>query len=304
MFVTPTDKVSLDKVKSPFLNLSHNQFETLNNISTDVLSFIPIYSNITSLCLSRFKWDFKNPNLNDDREYIEKMLHYKGRCAIVNDTSRGLISCDFISQEYDRNGRPTKIKAVNGYNSGDVYGEYTSDDFIIVKNNSFEYPTNLTAFLYSSMISQLNALSFKNIEQQKFPIIFQGTPEQKNTLAEISSKLKNGDIYIFLDKSFNISDITKLSLDSKFIVNEILDTKDRLKNEMLTLLGFDNVNVSKESGISTDEVNANNGLIAVTCDDMLTSRLKAVEELKQKFNVVATVNIKGGGINESIYNFA
>lgn len=302
MFVTPTDNVSLDTVKSPFLSLSHNQFETLNNISTDVLSFIPIYSNITSLCLSRFKWDFDNPNLNDDREYIEKMLHYKGRCAIVNDENKGYISCDFIVSKWDRSGRPQLIKAVNGYNQSDVYGEYVVDDFVILKNNSFQYPTNLTAYLYSSLISQLNVLSMKNIEQQKFPVVFQGTPEQKQTLAEVSSKLKNGDIYIFLDKSFNINDITKLSIDIKFLVPEIMDTKDRLKNEMLTLLGFDNVNVSKESGISTDEVNANNGIIAVTVEDMLESRLKAGEELKNKFNINASVNIKGGDTDESIHD--
>lgn len=296
---SPTSKVSIDDNANyrSFLTLSHNQFEHITTLNDKVLAFLPQYTRYASMCLNEFSWDIPDRYEQIRSDFIEKLLYYKGRCALVNADNMGLIVCDFIVTKYNGYsmfnmfGEPQEIDAIDIFNNNKVIGHYTSDDFVIISDNPMWYPTNLTVWQYSTDIANINLAITRNIQQQRFPVVFQGTSKQRQTFEQMCKKIDNDDIYIFLDKDVNIDDITKLSIDAHFIAKELYDVKDRKDSDLLTMIGLANVNTVKQSGISADEINSNNQGIELTFDTKYSSRLKAVDEIKKKFDIDMTVSV-------------
>lgn len=281
----------------------------LLSLSNDFLDFIPIYTLYTNIALNISKVIFPQENTQLNSDFNEKLLFYKGKSAIVKDKSKGYILCDFstINSHFNMFGEPTKISAFDVY-TGENIGQYTEDDFVIIKNNPLMVPTNLTILKASIDLTEIMQASVENVKQQKFPVVFQGTNQQKLTFEKLIENLEKKYPYIFLDKEINVDDITKLMIDAKFISKELLDLFERRKSMLMESLGIANVGVMKQSGISDDEINSNNILTDMAADLSITCKKNAIKELKDKFNLSATLWVnpiisKGVEENEPIYNF-
>ena len=282
----------------------------LLSLSNDFLDFIPIYTLYTNIALNISKVIFPQENTQLNSDFNEKLLFYKGKSAIVKDKSKGYILCDFstINSHFNMFGEPTKINAFDVY-TGENIGQYTEDDFVIIKNNPLMIPTNLTILKASIDLTEIMQASIENVKQQKFPVVFQGTQQQKLTFEKLIENLEKKYPYIFLDKEINVDDITKLMIDAKFISKELLDLFERRKSMLMESLGVANVGVMKQSGISDDEINSNNILTDMAADLSISCKKNAIKELKDKFNLSATLWVnpiisKGVEENEPLYDFA
>lgn len=273
-----------------FFNLSKNNMLTFEDLTEDTYTFANLFFYYANLAVSKHKWDLPKVFQQIDPIFIEKLLFYKGRCAIVRDKSKGFLLCDFVNKNVRFNmlGYPTKIQALDILNNEQI-GEYSSEDFVIIENNPFWYPTVNHVWNDCTKMADLNESMDTNVNAQKIPIVFQGRPEQKTTMQSIMSQIKTGLEYIFLNKDYNVDDIKTLDINRPFIAEQILNVLDRRKNELLTKIGIENENVNKLSGISESEVNANSALVNLTNDVMLNSRQKACKELKEKFNIDVSV---------------
>ena len=281
----------------------------LLSLSNDFLDFIPIYTLYTNIALNISKVIFPQENTQLNGDFNEKLLFYKGKSAIVRDKSKGFILCDCstINSHFNMFGEPTKINAFDVY-TGENIGQYTEDDFVIIKNNPLMVPTNLTVLKAAIDLTEIMQASVENVKQQKFPVVFQGTNQQKLTFEKLIENLEKKYPYIFLDKEINVDDITKLMIDAKFISKELLDLFERRKSMLMESLGVANVGVMKQSGISDDEINSNNILTDMSADLSISCKKNAIKELKNKFNLSATLWVnpiisKGVEENEPIYNF-
>ena len=282
----------------------------LLSLSNDFLDFIPIYTLYTNIALNISKVIFPKENTQLNSDFNEKLLFYKGKSAIVKDKSKGYILCDFstINSHFNMFGEPTKINAFDVY-TGENIGQYTEDDFVIIKNNPLMVPTNLTVLKAAIDLTEIMQASVENVKQQKFPVVFQGTNQQKLTFEKLIENLEKKYPYIFLDKEINVDDITKLMIDAKFISKELLDLFERRKSMLMESLGVANVGVMKQSGVSNDEVNSNNILTDMSADLSISCKKNAIKELKDKFNLSASLWVnpiisKGVEENEPLYNFA
>lgn len=286
---------------------SKNQALAFDDLSNALFSFLPTYAEFTTLCLDRFKWGFPEENEQLNSDFCELLNFYKGRSAVINDPERGFMLCDFyaVDKNFSMFGYPTKIQAIDIFNNDKVIGEYGSNDFVIIPNNKIWYPTNITVMKYCIDIANLIEAIDLNVEAQKFPVVLQGTEEQKNALRIIADKIETKEKYIFLSKQINIEDIKTLFINAPFISKELDEIKERKRAELLTKIGINNANVFKESGINVDETNANNSLVDLNRKSFINARLEAIKEIKKKFNIDVTLNFKeGGSDSESVYNLS
>ena len=289
---------------SQFLTMSKNQSLHWEDLITSLGNFAPYYAQYTNLCLNFFEWELPVDNEQLNGDFIERLLFYKGRCAVVNDKSKGLIVCDFRTVDGQSNifGYPTKIQALDIFDYNKVIGEYESDNFVIIPNNKLWYPTNITVLKYAIDISNIADAMNLNVESQKLPIILQSPDDKaKLSMEQIADKIETGERYIFAKSDFNIQNaVQSLNINAPFIADRLQDLQQRKIAELLTAIGINNQNINKESGVTTDEVNSNNTLIKLNFDSMLIPRQEACNEIKKKFNINTWCDVKD--VNTSLYD--
>ena len=288
------------------LNFSKDNALLFEGLTDNILFFINYYSHFTNIALSRFKWNIdekKYPMINS--RYLELMLFYRGSVVIVN-TKNGYIACNYtvVKNNYNSFFEPLEIEAKD-FVSGKTIGRFKRKDFVIIRNNFIAYPTNLTVMRFCAQISNIDISAKINIFSRQMPILLQGDEKQKKTMQELVEKIELGERYIFAPKDSVVNDITHLDIREPFICKDLYDCKDRTINQLLTLLGINNENVNKESGISPSEVNGNDELVNLSADIYASARENAVAELKEKFDIDISFsdryakNIEMGG-NEDV----
>lgn len=286
---------------SPFLKMSKNHALKWEELFDSLGNFIPIYAQYSNLCLNFFDWELPIENEQLNADFIERLLFYKGRCAIINDSERGLMVCDFTVVNGMSNifGYPTQIQARDIFDHNKVIGTFDSPDFVIITNNKMWYPTNITVLKYAVDISNILDSINLNVEAQKFPVILQSPDDKaKLTMEQYAEKIETGERYIFSKYDFDAKNaITSLNINAPFISDRLQDLAEKKTAELLTALGINNQNVNKESGVTTDEVNSNNTLVKLNFDAMLIPRQEACNEIKRKFNINVWCDVKDFNTN-------
>lgn len=275
------------------IDISRNNFENLADISDEKIQFLIYYMTFCNVALSAHKWQIPDNYEQLNADFIERLLLYKGRAAVINDKNKGLMVADFTVNKANINflGFPKEITATDIYNNNEVIGNYAADNFVIIRNNAMMLPTNYICMKFAAQIVQLLQAMDVNTANQKFPLVFQGTKEQKTTLEAAAKNIDNNFQYIFCDKELNIEDIKLLNVAPPFIAEKIYDIVDRKKNELLTLIGINNVNINKQSGVSDTEVISNNDIVSRIAYTYFSERQKACADIKHKFNVDISVDV-------------
>ena len=290
------NNLKLINARAPrFCSLSKNNVLKWEDWNGENLEFINYYTYYTNIALNNFKWiisDIKKyPLITSD--FIEKLLFYKGCCAVINHPDRGYMLCTFatIDGYYNYFGYPTKITAYDVFDGLTPLGNYDYNDFVIIPNNILFYPTNNIVIEKAMKLATIQEAIDINIDGQKIPVVFQGETEQKQTLQIVMKKYYQGERPLFLNKEFKTADVTCLNPEVPFKVPELYKAGDTVKSELLTMLGINNVNISKESGVTDSEVNSNNQVVNLSFDIFKNARLKAIDELKEKFGIEAQLEI-------------
>lgn len=293
------DFSQFNNICAPFYNMSKNRvFEKYTRFK-DVITFFTFYPQFTNIALNRFSWDFPEQYQQLNGDFLERLCHYIGRCALIQDDTHGFMIVDFIpDKNYNMWYEPQKIEAVDIVSRKKI-GIYNNEKFVIIPNNELWTPTDIGIVGFVDDIVQAYSAIDNNNTQQKFPVIFQGTKEQKEDLKALFKHINEQDPYIFLKKEFNIDGITKLDISAPYLVKDIYDYIDRKKADCMNFLGINNANTYKQSGITADEVNSNNDFIKNVIDSYTQPRLKALDKIKKQFPDLVNSSLK---INMSDYD--
>lgn len=227
-----------------------------------------------------------------DVAYMNAVLVNKGAIAFFKDEIMGLIALPFsISGKLDVYGRPQRIIAYgkNGYNKPLNKGE-----FVIMYDNYGRYPLILDIYQYAERLAEIERTKDINIRQQRTPRIWQTSDEKMRTLKDI---LNNVDAYsddVIAYDSFAIDEINGVLLPAPFVADKLQDEKEKLWNEFLRLIGVSNVSIQKKERNIKDEISASNGGTIASRFNRFEPRKKALEQIKEKFDIDIKVSYYDG----------
>lgn len=177
-----------------------------------------------------------------------------------------------------------------------VYASQHADalqEGIVIRNNPHSVSTRTLIMPYLLKLAKIEQVMDVNIETAKTPFIVECTPANELSMKNAMKNLFNGVYAIFTNKKLELSkNVQVIQTGAKFMGNEMIDYKHAVESDLLTVLGIDNVNVSKRERLISGEATANDKLIASFIDVALTSRKAAAEAINAAFGLNVSVDMR------------
>lgn len=261
-----------------FTKIENGIEQKLNNLKHDTLMFLIYFTTYANILMTKFAWN-QSPAMS---RTIEKLLFYFGSCAIIKEGGK-LKPYKYIITEWDKEtAEPFTIDCCD-LKGNVVKSNVNKKDFVIIYSNINSFPKVFTTWNFCAKFARTQRAIDSNIAKQFIPVVLQGTPEQKKALEQLARMFEQGIPYWFVDKDV-IQSIGTIDLRVDFKALELYDVLDKQKNEFETLIGIDNENINKESGVSEFEIKANDEFIVSVNNSEAYYRSLACAEIKEKFN--------------------
>jgi len=267
--------------------MSRRKRATLSDLLND-LTFKVLYDKYKLLAVTRFEWEGLPEGI--EPRHIEKLLFSHGKAIFFKATGMSFMCLEASSTgKLNINGDPVSWRATGvGYSK-----EYSADDCVIIDNNMLRIPTDDIVMFYVNKITEAERTMDVNVKAIKTPIIFACDDKDVLTFKRIFQQVDGNVPAIFADRGLNISSIEAFKTDAKFMGNDLMDYKKQVENELITILGINNVAVDKKERVSVPETESNNQLINNFADLMLEARQKACEEINELYGLNVSVKLKG-----------
>lgn len=282
------------KKRNKVNNIAFIESATLNSWTYD-----DIMSNLERLATSIFEW----VNLPDTMSprWLEENLFFFGQASMLYDDKY-----EFINTKCNTNGNiniyglPTALNCFSygGYQSTRiVYNGLAKPEknraCIHVLNNYQKMPTVTMLQLYAYRLYECQRSWDTNIKNQKFPLIILTTEEQRLSLENLYSQLDGNKPVIITDKNgFDIESIRAIKTEVPFVADKITKEKKEVWNDILTLLGINNINIEKKERLITSEGDANNELINLNLQSFLIPRQEACKYFNDLYGFKGENEIK------------
>ena len=249
--------------------------EELLKISNNT-TFQKYYNQFTLLALNMFEWE----NLPDGIEtrHIEKPLIEYGYSFFYNDENFGYVCLPCTITGFNIYNEPTKVTINNQI----IHKTLSVDDGVLILNNDLRTGLYPIIMNYASRLSEIETSINTNIYQQKFPFIVECSKDNEMSVRQMIKNIHENEPYILVKKKLDLMDIKIDSLSVPYVADKLLDDKKKIENELLTLLGLNNVGDNKERLI-VDEANANNDYINSNVDLLYKNRKIACDKINEKF---------------------
>lgn len=257
----------------------------------DVMQFRYWKSYLTELALASFEWE--NVPAGIDTRAIEYILLHWGLGAIFIEDGGHLFAQAASSNTLNMYYNPNKVMltAPNGktwIRHAQTYvlnNELMVPDCVVVFDNMNREPLDVYINWYAQRLAKYDRIADINVNAQKTPWIITGAEETKRTRKSWLRKLVENDQYIELNSNAGggLGEIPQvLPTEAPYVADKIFESKQKLLNEALTMLGIDNTNNEKRERQIVDEVLANNEQIGL----MRRSRLECRRVFCEKANAL------------------
>lgn len=233
------------------------------------------------LVMSMFKWE----NLPDGitQRYIEETLFKHGFIIFFKSKMGFIRCCKATGIGLNYYGEPLGFRTIseNGFDSEIV----KSEDCVVIYNDVLRQPSFYTVHHFAKRLSNIDKTIDLNLEHLKHPYVISCGEGQIETVKKVFEDKTNGVPYILTDESFasHVKSINIFNLDVKNETPLLLDAKERIKNECLTFLGVNNVDIRKRERLTDGETKENNEQISINRGGMLEERQR-IELFNKKFD--------------------
>ena len=195
------------------------------------------------------------------KNYRLKALLWKNGTAWIRKNPVGEpVVCDYTATTYNYDNLPATVQLLNLKNapaSEIPMTEQTVDvDGAIVwlrpNHKGLEEDVNY----YIGKMAEAETCITINLAIQRMPWIIATEPENAEKLKDLMKKILGNEISIFTDIPRN--EIDAITLPAPWIVDKLTDYEERLKSEIKTLLGVDNIGWQNREQQNLDTTNAAN----------------------------------------------
>ena len=255
----------------------------------------------TQLAISMFEWQGLPESVNP--WFLENTIFRTGSCTFFKDDILGYLALPMntISPPNIYNlPSAWQAYAVTGYTH-----ELDESTGVIIWNN----PTHNTLYnaveLYADRLAEIQSVIDANVKGQKFPPLILTNSERLLTAKNIMQQYQGNEPAIYADMDFDPKSLQCINLNIPYLVDKLQAAKHDIINECYTLLGISNANTDKKERLIVDEVNANDGQILATTNNMLMMRQLACDQINKMFGLNVSVKLRtatGGDDNGAFTN--
>lgn len=254
------------------------------------------YMKLKMLAISVFEWE--NLPSGIDYIYMERIIYEYGMGICFQDED--------MKDEFGEKGTLFLPVALNGrlnlygiprfrkaYAENTFYQKHlTDEDSVILYDNVLKVSIDDIIYTYAKRLANVERIIDVNLNSIRHPQLI-STTSQKNVDAIIQAyeDINNNKPLIILDEVFSNS-IKKptdiLQMGGELVVEQLMDYKNTLENEVLTFIGIGNSSQDKRERLVVKEMeiasNQNSAYANV--------RLKSRQQFCEKFNAMFGTNIK------------
>lgn len=254
---------------------------------------------LTQLALSCFEWEGVPAGI--DTRAIEYILLHWGIGAIFTEDGGHMFAQAGASNMLNMYYNPNRVilTAPNGniwFRNAQTWvddqGELRAPNCTLVFDNLERTPLDPFIEWYAMRLARYDRIADINIDAQKTPWMISGGEESKRTRKAWAERLRSNDQYIEINSNAGggLGELPKvLETTAPFVADKIIETKQKILNEALTMLGIDNTNNEKRERQIVDEVLANNEQIGLMRRSRLECRKQFCERANALFNLDMSV---------------
>lgn len=249
-----------------------------------------LFLHYKNIALNMYRWG----NLPDGIEsrHIEAALFEHGQAFFTDNVSKEIPG--FLCLPCSPSGRINIYGDPTGYVLTGVGHTFQINDIekgVRILNNDMSIPTAHHIRHYSKRLHEIDRTIRANLKQQRFPYIVGVTKNNEFTMKNVINQIDNEEPAIYVDKTLMEEGklgIQALRTDSPFLLDKLMNYRNEVEKELLTLLGL-NSTINKKERLIVDETNANNSTIEMTLDLGFKQRELACQLINEKFGLNITV---------------
>lgn len=263
----------------------------------------------TNIIVNLFEW--KNLPDSIDPIFLEKSLNLYGFVGFFYDKEKGfIVQNGTLSNDLDLYNNPINFEVVSPsaylldktrFKINNYIDDLDKSRAFIISNNAFRSSTFHWIDLYCVKLANIEHTIQLARNALKVPYIILTDEENKLSVKNFYQKVNTGEPVIFLKDNKNKDGLLDYNLLDKIsilntnydpkLLKDLYDEKMRVFNQFLNFLGISTNNVEKRERLITDELNADDGLIATSLESKLKARHKSIDLINKCFNLNIEVNI-------------
>lgn len=262
--------------------------KTLRSAMQNNKAYISYRQRLMGLAISMFEWKNIPPSM--DERFLEQTLLLTGQCIVFEDDVLGMLNLQCsIGAPLSVYNIPLQRRAyaVNGYQK-----QLDEKDSVIVYNNVMRTNSILDIEMYCEKLYLLDRVLEININAQKTPVVVLCSENQRLTFQNLMKEYDGNEVFLWGDKSLDLSQVKALKTDAPFLAKDIQILKQQIWNEALTTLGIANLSTDKKERMVSNEVDLNMGSVIAQQYIRLNTRKKACEEINNMFGTNISVDFR------------
>lgn len=198
------------------------------------------------------------------KDYFLYTLFMWGFVAIINTDKFGVIPQQCSLYGYDVFYRPTNVNIANPLLKGNLTPKINTECALIRMQPDYGSCWDIVSY-YADLLALSTETLATNLVNSKLAYVF--ACEDKTTaesFKKMMDKINTGDPAVFSDKKLFNEDGEPMwttfanNLSQNYIAKDILEDMTKIDARFCTDIGIPNVNMAKESGVTDNEVEANN----------------------------------------------
>ena len=203
---------------------------------------------------------------------LKALLWSEGTAWIRKNPAGEPVVCNYTVSSYNYDNLPATVQLVNTRDAPaseiPTTTQTVDKDGVIVwlrpNHKGLEEDVNY----YIGKMAEAETCITINLAIQRMPWILATEPENAEKLKDLMKKILGNEISIFTDIPKN--EIDAITLPAPWIVDKLTDYEERLKSEIKTLLGVDNIGWQNREQQNIDTTNAANDEINDHADSQKT----------------------------------
>ena len=191
---------------------------------------------------------------------LKALLWSEGTAWIRKNPAGEPVVCNYTASSYNYDNLPATVQLVNTRDAPaseiPTTTQTVDKDGVIVwlrpNHKGLEEDVNY----YIGKLAEAETCITINLAIQRMPWIIATEPENAAKLKDLIKKIFSNEISIFTDIPRN--EIDAITLPAPWIIDKLTDYEERLKSEIKTLLGVDNIGWQNREQQNLDTTNAAN----------------------------------------------